>query len=66
MVAPDCEFYPKDETEVRMLFDLRIAGSVDLIHRERTVWQEQSDIRALNMEHVILVIRPSVAVRRSA
>jgi hypothetical protein len=66
MVAPDCEFYPEGETEVRMLFDLRIAGSVDLINRERAVWQEQSDIEALDMDHFILIIRPSVAVRRAA
>ena len=66
MVVPDCEFYPEGEAEVRILFDLRIAGSVERMHRERVVWQEQSDIEALDMDHFTLIIRPSAAVRRAA
>ena len=66
MVAPDCEFCPEGETEVRILFDLRISGTAQRTHGERAVWQEQSDIEALNMDHVILIIRLSKAVRGAA
>jgi hypothetical protein len=66
MVAPDYEFCPEGETEVRILFDLRISGTAERMHRERAVWQEQSDIEALDMDHFILIIRPSVAVREAA
>jgi hypothetical protein len=66
MVAPRCEFYPEVETEVRILFDLRIPGSAERIHRERALWQERSDIEALDEDHFILVIRPGAAVQGAA
>jgi hypothetical protein len=66
VVAPRCEFYPESETEVRILFDLRIPGSAERIHRERALWQEQSDIEALDIDHFILIIRPDAAVQVAA
>jgi hypothetical protein len=66
MVAPDCEFYPEGETEVSIFFDLQIPGSVERMHRERAVWQEQSGIEALDVDHFILIIRLSEAVRGAA
>jgi hypothetical protein len=63
VVAPSCEFYPEVETEVRILFDLRIPGSAELIHRQRALWQERSDIEALDEDHFILVIRPGATVK---
>jgi hypothetical protein len=66
MVAPRCEFYPEVETEVRILFDLRIPGSAERIHHQRALWQERSDIEALDEDHFILVIRPDAAVQGAA
>lgn len=63
MVAPQCEFYPRRETEIGILFDLRLPGSAERIHRERALWQERSDIEALDKDHFILVIRPGGADR---
>jgi hypothetical protein len=66
VVALRSEFYPERETEVRILFDLRIPGSAERIHRERGLWQERSDIEALDIDHFILVIRPDAAVQVAA
>jgi hypothetical protein len=66
IVAPDCEFYPEGETEVSIFFDLRIPGSVERMHHERTEWQEQCDIEALDMHHFVLIIRLSESVREAA
>lgn len=60
MFAPKCEFYSRSETDVRILFDLRIAGSAERLHRERSVWQERSDIEALDEDHFVLIIRPEI------
>jgi hypothetical protein len=66
MVTSTCELYLTGGTEVRIFFDLRIPGSAERMHRERAVWQEQSDIEALDMNNVILIIRPGVAVQGAA
>jgi hypothetical protein len=66
MSVPRCEFFPEGDTEVRILFDLRIPGSTERIHHERTVWQEQSDIEALDMDHFVLIIMLSESVREAA
>jgi hypothetical protein len=66
MFAPKREFYPDGEAEVRIHFDLRIPGSVERMHRERTVWQDQSNIEALDMDVFILINRPNVVVREAA
>jgi hypothetical protein len=60
MFAPKCEFYSRGETEVRILFDLTISGSAERMHRERAVWQERSDIEALDEDHFVLIIRPEI------
>jgi hypothetical protein len=66
MLVPKCEFCPEGETEVRILFDLRIPGSVERMHHGRTVWQEQSDVEALDMHHFIVIIRLSEVVQEAA
>jgi hypothetical protein len=60
MFAPKREFYSRGETDVRILFDLRIAGSAERLHRERSVWQVCSDIEALDEDHYVLIIRPEI------
>ena len=48
--------YPTSRPETLVLFDLRIPGIAERLHRERTAWQEYSDIDALDKDHFALVI----------
>ena len=66
MVAPLSEFYPEPHTEVWMLFDLRIPGVAERLHRERAAWQENSDVEMLGPNHAVLFIRPGGARRLAA
>jgi hypothetical protein len=56
-------FYATRETEVIVLFDLRIPGVAERLHRERAAWQEQSTVEALDEQHFVLIIRPGGARR---
>jgi hypothetical protein len=58
MGAPNCEFYPQSKVDVRVLFDLRIPGAAQGLHRERALWQERSDIEAVDEDHFALTVRP--------
>jgi hypothetical protein len=64
MIASHEGLYPTGETEAWVLFDLRDAGSVELIHRERARWQGQSDIEALDEDRFVLVIGPGAGGAR--
>jgi hypothetical protein len=39
------------------IFDVRIPGAAERLHRERARWQERSDIEALDEAHFVLVVR---------
>ena len=39
------------------IYNLRIPQSAKQLHRERAIWQERSEIEALDEDHFILVIR---------
>jgi len=41
-----------------VLFDLRSPNAVEELHRQRAVWQGDSDIEALDGDHFVLVVRP--------
>jgi hypothetical protein len=66
MGAPDCELYPEGKAEVTVLIDLRIPGAAERLHRERAVWQERSDLEALDEDHLVLILRPSEDTRLAA
>lgn len=66
MHAPSIEFYPTGETEVWILFDVRIPGVSERLHRERAGWQEFADLCALDRDHFVLTIRPGAARRLAA
>jgi hypothetical protein len=66
MNAPIYEFYPTREAEVAVLFDLRIPGVAERLHRERAVWQEDAEIEALDQDHFVLMVRPGGARRLPA
>jgi hypothetical protein len=49
-----------------VLFDLRLPGIADRLDRERAAWQAQSDIEALDENHVVLIVRSGGARRLAA
>ena len=49
-----------------IIFDVRCAKAVERLHRERTAWQADADIEALDEDHFVLVVRPGGAARRLA
>jgi hypothetical protein len=63
MDAPMYGSYPIEETVVVVLFDLRIPGVAEWLHRERAAWQEQSTVEALDEQHFVPIIRPGGARR---
>ncbi len=40
-----------------VVFDVRYPGIAERLHRERAVWQERSDIEALDQNHFVLIVR---------
>jgi len=46
---------------VMIMFDLRIPGAAERLHRGRAVWQEFTDIEAIDENHFVLVIQPGMA-----
>jgi hypothetical protein len=66
MDAPFEKFYSVDETEVWVLFDVRIAGAAKRLHRERWARQENADIESVDEDHFVLIIRPGAAGRLAA
>jgi hypothetical protein len=56
MGAPNWEFYPEGKADVTVLFDLRIPGAAERLHRARAVWQQRSDIEAVDEDHLILIL----------
>jgi hypothetical protein len=63
--APLSVFYPEPQSEVWTLFDLRIPGVAQHLHRERAAWQENSEVEMLYLHHAVL-IRPGGARRLAA
>jgi hypothetical protein len=65
MIAPRPS-YQNDPECLITLFDLRQPEAVEQLHRGRAIWQEDSDIEALDEDHFILVVRPGAARRLAA
>jgi hypothetical protein len=59
------QVYPTNKTETLVLFDLRIPGIAERLHRERAVWQGWSEIEAIDKNHFMLIVRPG-GIRRLA
>ena len=55
------EVYPSKGTYSLTIYDLRAPESARSLHRERAIWQERSEIEALDMDHFILVVQPATA-----
>jgi hypothetical protein len=65
MIAPR-PLYPSNPECLIALFDLRVPKAVEELHRGRAIWQEDSDIEALDEDHFILIVRPGAARRLAA
>jgi hypothetical protein len=62
VIAPQSEFYPTKETEVWILFDLRIAW--EQARKARLGWARQlSSVHRVEDDHILLIIRPGSARR---
>jgi hypothetical protein len=66
MLAPLHRIIPDSEPYELVLFDLRDPEACKSLHKQRAVWQERSDIEALDEDHFVLIIRPGAAVREAA
>ncbi len=56
MYAPQEELYVNKGHSTWVLFDLRIPGVAERLHREQAAWQEQSVIKVLGKNHFVLII----------
>jgi hypothetical protein len=66
MYAPQEESYPNEQPSMWALFDLRLPGVAERLHRERVAWQEHSEIEVLDRDHSILIMYPGSAERSAA
>lgn len=48
----------ESSTYTLVIFDVRVPGVAERLRRERTAWQGQSDVEALDQDHYVLIIRP--------
>ena len=60
------ELYPKTPRCIIVLFDLRDPEAVEELYHLRAVWQEDSDIEALDEDHFALMLWPGAAARGMA
>jgi hypothetical protein len=48
-----------------VLFDVRIPGIADQLHKVRAIYQEKSDLEALDENHFVLLIQSDQAWRHA-
>ena len=53
---------PHNGSHELIVYDLRIPGSAERLHRERAAWAEHGDIEALDENHCVLIGRPGAAL----
>lgn len=63
MTRPPQTVYPSSGRYELAIFDLRLPGIAERLHRERAAWQGQSEIEVIDQDHTVLVIRPGGAQR---
>jgi hypothetical protein len=62
MLAPKRAYRNSGESTL-VIFDLRIPGSAERLHRERAAWREHADIEMLNLDHAVLIVWPGATGR---
>ena len=60
--APIGESYRGTEQRTLTVFDVRIPGTAERLHRERAAWAGSGDIEALDQNHYVLIARPGGAM----
>ncbi len=65
MLTPP-EVYPSKGTYALTIYDLRVPQSVRCLQRERAIWQERSEIVALDEDRFVLVVRPATGLEVSS
>ncbi|HZY66787.1 MAG TPA: hypothetical protein VFE21_13035 [Rubrobacteraceae bacterium] len=50
-------YHREPECTILMLFDIRLPGMAERLHRERAAWREYGDIEALDENHFVLIVR---------
>ena len=55
--------YPDEPEYCLTIFDVRIPGTAERLHREREGWGDDADIEALDQDHYALVVKPGGARR---
>lgn len=61
MIAPHRIVPDSDESTVA-IFDVRIPGTAERLHRERTAWADFGDIEAIDHNHFVLIVRAGGAL----
>ena len=52
--APYCE----GAKRILVMFDVRIPGVAERMHRERAAWRPPATVEALGRNHFVLIVRP--------
>ncbi len=55
--------YPDDPEYSLTIFDVRIPGIAERLHREQAGWGDDADIEALDQDHYVLVVKSGGARR---
>ncbi len=58
MFASPTEYHGSEPYNL-VVFDIRYSGVAQRLHRGRALWQERSDIEALDQNHYVLLVWPS-------
>ena len=48
--------YPDRRSYELVIYDIRFPGAAEQLHRERAVWQEQSEMEAIDKNHFVLIV----------
>jgi hypothetical protein len=57
MNRPPRKVYPYSGRHEPTIFDLRLPGNAERLHRERVACQEDEDIEAFDRNHAVLIVR---------
>lgn len=55
--------YHLSPPETLAIFDSRIPGVAECLHRERAGWQESAELEALDADHLVLIVHAGGAER---
>jgi hypothetical protein len=56
------KLYPSRTETIWVLFDLRDLAACEMLHEQRAVWQEFSDVAPLGPDHMVLILFAGAAL----